>query len=102
LEEALDTRGYFRPEARKEIMVNNLRAVLTRPAFAEAEVRLLRGVLTSLDYFSPKSPRGSGAPEGRARISNDVAPEGRARIPNDAVHKDGAENTEQDKPDENC
>lgn len=100
LEEALDTRGYFRPEARKEIMVNNLRAVLTRPAFAEAEVRLLRGVLTSLDYFSPKSPRGSGAPEGRARIPNDAAPEGRARIPNDAVHKDGAENTEQDKPDE--
>lgn len=68
LEEALDTRGYFRPEARKEVMVNNLRSVLTRPAFAEAEIRLLRGVLTSLDYFSPKSPRGAGAPEGRARV----------------------------------
>lgn len=77
LEEALDTRGYFRPEARKEVMVNNLRSVLTRPAFSEAEIRLLRGVLTSLDYFSPKSPRGAGAPEGRERING--APAGRAR-----------------------
>jgi tRNA/rRNA methyltransferase len=67
LEEALDVRGYFRPEARKEIMVNNLRAVLTRAGFASAELKLLRGVVTSLDVFTPKKPRGSGAPEGRAR-----------------------------------
>ncbi|MFC4624946.1 RNA methyltransferase [Daeguia caeni] len=67
LEEALDVRGYFRPEARKEIMVNNLRAVLTRAGFASAEIKLLRGVVTSLDVFTPKKPRGSGAPEGRAR-----------------------------------
>lgn len=67
LEEALDVRGYFRPPERKEIMVGNLRSVLTRAAFSEAEVKLLRGVVSSLDYFSPKKPRGSGAPEGRAR-----------------------------------
>lgn len=67
LEEALDIRGYFRPEARKETMVDNLRAVLTRAAFASAELKLLRGVITSLDVFSPKKPRGSGAPESRAR-----------------------------------
>lgn len=67
LEGALDIRGYFRPVQRKEIMVNKLRAVLTRPKFSSAEIKLLRGVLTSLDYFSPKKPRGSGAPEGRAR-----------------------------------
>lgn len=48
-------------------MVNNLRAVLTRAGFASAELKLLRGVVTSLDVFTPKKPRGSGAPEGRAR-----------------------------------
>jgi tRNA/rRNA methyltransferase len=67
LEEALDIRGYFRPEAKKEIMVNNLRSVLTRAGFASAELKLLRGVITSLDVFTPKKPRGSGAPESRAR-----------------------------------
>lgn len=71
LEEALDIRGYFRPVQRKEIMVNKLRSVLTRAGFASAELKLLRGVLTSLDYFSPKMPRGSGAPEGRARDKKD-------------------------------
>jgi len=67
LEEALDVRGYFRPAARKEIMVHNLRSVLTRAGFAEAEVKLLRGVVSSLDYFTRKGPRGSGAPEGREK-----------------------------------
>lgn len=68
LEQALDIRGYFRPLPRKEVMLNNLRDVLARPGFSTAEVRLLRGVVTSLDYFSPKMPRGAGAPEGRARV----------------------------------
>jgi tRNA/rRNA methyltransferase len=63
----LQARGYFRPMARKEIMVNNLRGVLTRAGFSDSELKLLRGVLVSLDYFSPKTPRGSGAPEGRKR-----------------------------------
>jgi tRNA/rRNA methyltransferase len=63
LEDALDARGYFRPAARKPKMVDNLRAVMTRPGFSEAEIKVLRGVLASLDYFSPKSPRGSGYPE---------------------------------------
>ncbi|ATU91313.1 RNA methyltransferase [Phyllobacterium zundukense] len=67
LENALQARGYFRPMARKEIMVNNLRGVLTRAGFSDSELKLLRGVLVSLDYFSPKTPRGSGAPEGRKR-----------------------------------
>ena len=63
LEEALDARGYFRPAAKKPKMVDNLRAVMTRPGFSEAEIKVLRGVLASLDYFSPKEPRGSGYPE---------------------------------------
>ena len=67
LEEALQARGYFRPMSRKEVMVNNLRGVLTRPGFSESELKLLRGVLVSLDFFSPKSPRGAAAPDGRRR-----------------------------------
>jgi tRNA/rRNA methyltransferase len=62
LEEALSARGYFRPAAKKPKMVDNLSAVLTRPGFSEAEIKVLRGVLASLDYFSPKEPRGAGYP----------------------------------------
>ena len=67
LEAALDTRGYFRPAAKKPKMIDNLRAVLTRAGFAEAEVKVLRGVVASLDYFSPKEPRGAGYPERKAK-----------------------------------
>ena len=66
LENALDARGYFRPAAKKPKMVDNLRAVLTRPGFAEAEIKVLRGVISSLDYFSPKEPRGAAYPERKA------------------------------------
>jgi tRNA/rRNA methyltransferase len=66
LEEALDARGYFRPAAKKPKMVDNLRAVLTRPGFGEAELKVLRGVLSSLDYYSPMTPRGTGYPERKA------------------------------------
>ena len=62
LEEALSARGYFRPAAKKPKMVDNLSAVLTRPGFSEAEIKVLRGVLASLDYFSPNEPRGTGYP----------------------------------------
>ena len=41
--------------------------VLTRAAFTEAEIKVLRGVVSSLDYFSPKEPRGAGYPERKAR-----------------------------------
>ncbi len=63
LEKALDVRGYFRPPEKKPKMLDNLRSVLTRPGFAEVEIKVLRGVLSSLDYFSPKEPRGAGYPE---------------------------------------
>ena len=66
LEAALDARGYFRPAAKKPKMVDNLRAVLTRPGFTEAEIKVLRGVVASLDYFSPSEPRGAGYPERKA------------------------------------
>lgn len=67
LEAALESRGYFRPAAKKPKMVENLRAVLTRAGFAEPELKVLRGVVASLDYFSPKEPRGAGYPERKAR-----------------------------------
>ena len=62
LEAALDARGYFRPAERKPAQIENLRAALTRPGFSVDEVRLLRGVISSLDRFSPENPRGSGSP----------------------------------------
>ena len=67
LEDALQARGYFRPAAKKPKMVDNLRSVLTRPGFSEAEIKVLRGVVASLDYFSPKEPRGAGYPDRKAQ-----------------------------------
>jgi tRNA/rRNA methyltransferase len=67
LEEALEARGYFRPAEKKPKMVDALRAVLTRPGFSDSELKVLRGVVASLDYFSPREPRGAGYPERKAR-----------------------------------
>ncbi len=66
LEAALDARGYFRPAAKKPKMLDNLRAVLTRPGFGLPEIKVLRGVVSSLDYFSPRKPRGAGYPDRKA------------------------------------
>ena len=86
LEAALEARGYFRPPAKKPKMVDNLRAVLTRPGFGEAEVKVLRGVVASLDYFSPKVPRGAGYPERKAEV--DRAAHGEtARAADEATEK---------------
>ena len=62
VEEALDARGYFRPLAKKPKMVDNLRAVFSRRAFTETEIQVVRGVISSIDRFSRKVPRGSGPP----------------------------------------
>lgn len=62
LEEALDARGYFRPAGKKPKMMDNLRAVLSRPSFSEQEISVLRGVISSLDRFSRKNPRGKASP----------------------------------------
>ncbi|RWH43362.1 RNA methyltransferase, partial [Mesorhizobium sp.] len=62
LEGALEARGYFRPEEKRPKMVDNLRAVLTRAGFAEPELKVLRGIISSLDRFSPAMPRGDGSP----------------------------------------
>jgi tRNA/rRNA methyltransferase len=62
LEEALEARNYFHPPAKKPKMVDNLRAVLSRRAFTEQEISVLRGVISSLDRFSRQYPRGSRSP----------------------------------------
>lgn len=62
VEEALDARGYFRPAAKKHKMIDNLRAVLTRPSYTEAEINVLRGMISSLDRFSPALRKGEGSP----------------------------------------
>lgn len=61
LEEALDSRNYFHPPSKKPKMVDNLRAVLSRRAFTEQEISVLRGVISSLDRFSRDSPRKGGS-----------------------------------------
>jgi tRNA/rRNA methyltransferase len=67
LEEALSVRGYFRPATKKPKMMDNLAAVLTRPGFSDAEIKVLRGIVASLDYFSPGEPRGAVYPQRKAR-----------------------------------
>ncbi len=80
LEGALAARGYFRPPARKAKMIENLRSVLTRAGFSEQEIRLLRGVISSLDRFSPALPR--GAPERSARRTpHNTGPDGALALP---------------------
>ncbi|QLF70689.1 RNA methyltransferase [Peteryoungia desertarenae] len=51
LEDALDARNYFHPASKKPRMVENLRAVLSRRAFTSQEIKVLRGVVSSLDRF---------------------------------------------------
>jgi len=62
VEAALDARGYFRPPSRKPKMVDKLRSVLTRPGFSSGELKVIHGIIASLDRFSPGSPRGHGSP----------------------------------------
>ncbi|RLQ88082.1 RNA methyltransferase [Notoacmeibacter ruber] len=60
LEPALDQRGYFRTEQKKPKMMENLRAVLTRPGFSADEIAVLRGVFTALDRFRPRGAPSEG------------------------------------------
>ena len=63
LDAALSARGYFRPLSKKPKMLDSLQAVLTRPGFTEPEIRVLRGIVASLDRFTPDKPRGTAAPD---------------------------------------
>jgi tRNA/rRNA methyltransferase len=74
LEAALQARGYFRPPAKKAKMVDKLRAVLTRPGFTVGELKVLRGILASLDYYSPDEPRGTTYPARKAEADEKAHP----------------------------
>ena len=54
LEAELDTAGFFHPPEKRQSMVRNLRAALSRAQLTAQEVRTLRGVVTALS-------RGRGA-----------------------------------------
>jgi tRNA/rRNA methyltransferase len=62
VEETLDARGYFRPAEKKPKLVENLRAILTRPSFTGTEIQVLRGIISCLDRFTRESPRGAVNP----------------------------------------
>jgi tRNA/rRNA methyltransferase len=64
IEDALDSRGYFHPIEKKPRMIDNLRAVLSRRAFSKQEISVMRGVISSLDRFTRKTPRGGRFPAG--------------------------------------
>ena len=48
LEEELDGRDFFRPQEKRPIMIRNLRNLFHRARLSLAEVKALRGVITSL------------------------------------------------------
>ncbi|WP_299862529.1 RNA methyltransferase [uncultured Hoeflea sp.] len=60
IEAGLDARGYFRSEDKRLKAIDNLRAVLTRPAFTTAEINVLRGLFASFDRFDRGGRRESG------------------------------------------
>ena len=62
VEETLDARGYFRPAEKKPKLVENLRAILTRPSFTGTEIQVMRGIISCLDRFTRESPRGATNP----------------------------------------
>lgn len=81
VETALDARGYFRPPARKAKMVDKVRAVLTRPGFGAGELKVLHGIVSSLDRFSPASPRGQGSPGDDPRRQSAEGKRGKGKAP---------------------
>ena len=76
VEETLDARGYFRPAEKKPKLVENLRAILTRPSFTGTEIQVLRGIISCLDRFTRESPRGATNPNRtrnrRPKVPRDV------------------------------
>ncbi len=76
IEDALDARGYFHPVEKKPKMIDNLRAVLSRRAFTDPEISVMRGVISSLDRFTRKTPRGGRFPvKAKERQDDDISGE---------------------------
>ena len=49
LEETLDGSGFFKTEAKRPTMVDNLRSIFSRANLSSQEIRTLRGVISSID-----------------------------------------------------
>ena len=49
--------------ARYQDAGDNLRAVLTRRAYSEQEISIMRGVFATFDRYSRKNPRGKAGPD---------------------------------------
>lgn len=60
IEDGLDARGYFRSKDKRMKVIDNLRAVLTRPGFSTAEISVLRGLFASFDRFDTSGRREPG------------------------------------------
>ncbi|KIP98914.1 RNA methyltransferase [Agrobacterium tumefaciens] len=73
MEEALDARGYFRPEGKRQRMIENLRAVLSRRALSSQEINVLRGVFGTFDKYGRQTPRGSNGPYAEESVREDGA-----------------------------
>lgn len=76
VEEALDARGYFRPEGKKPRMIENLRAVLARRALTSQEISVLRGVFGTFDKYGRQTPRGKNGPYADGSTTDDDSDEG--------------------------
>ena len=61
LEGSLDAAGYFHPAEKREVMVQNLRTMLTKAGFSEPEVRTLRGVIRAFEHAMAKNSTEGGA-----------------------------------------
>jgi tRNA/rRNA methyltransferase len=56
LERALDAVTFFRPAEKKPVVVQTLRAMLTKASFTEQDIRTMRGVIAALEN-RPTRPR---------------------------------------------
>jgi tRNA/rRNA methyltransferase len=56
LERALDAVTFFRPAEKKPVVVQTLRAMLTKASFTEQDIRTMRGVVAALEN-RPTRPR---------------------------------------------
>jgi tRNA/rRNA methyltransferase len=67
LEGALDAVEFFRPEAKRQNMIRNLRQIFQKARLSEQEVRTLRGVVAALERRPTRLDQARAAEEKRER-----------------------------------
>ncbi len=63
IEETLDRTGFFKTDAKRPGMVDNIRAIFSRAGLSEQEIRTLRGVISSIDRAHLRQGRLPKKPE---------------------------------------